>query len=132
MWSRCSFQPQHVEIWRRLSHRLVSTGFSLHAEDVSQSVDRQADTPRQLQLLLQEMPHLLRVCNITEHPDLRTVPLDVSVARRQPGSPDGPVQRTPSLFNVAAVVLGDHPLGPLAGVEPVDGHHVTEAFGQRL
>ena len=30
------------------------------------------------------------------------------------------------------VVLTDHPLDPLTGVEPVSRHHVTEGLGQRL
>lgn len=54
----------------------------LHAEDVVQPVNRQADPPRQLQLVLQETPHLLRVDHVTEHPDLRPLPLDVGVTRR--------------------------------------------------
>ncbi len=69
----------------------------LQAEDVSQSVDRQDDPPWQLQLLLQESSHLLRVENVTEHPDLRPLPLDVGVTRRQPGAPDGPAQSPPHL-----------------------------------
>ena len=39
------------------------------------------------------------------------------------------------LFDVPGrptVVLPDHPFGPLVEVEPVEGHHVTELFGQRL
>lgn len=39
------------------------------------------------------------------------------------------------LFNVPerpTVVLTDHPLDPLMGVEPVSRHHVTEVPGQRL
>lgn len=68
-----SVRPQHL----RLSEA------ALHAEDGSQSVDRQVDPPRQLQLLLQEASHLLGVENVTEHADLRPLPLDVGVARRQ-------------------------------------------------
>lgn len=105
----------------------------LHAEDVSQSVNRQADPPRQLQLVLQETSHLLRVEDVTEHPDLRPLPLDVGVTRRQPGVPDAVAQRTPHLFGVSGrppVVLTDHPFGPLVEVEPVDRHHVMEPLGR--
>lgn len=70
---------------------------ALHAEDVSPPVNRQADRPRQLQLVLQETPHLLGVENITEHPDLHPPPLDVGIARRQPGAPDRAAQSPPHL-----------------------------------
>lgn len=114
---------------------LESVVSPLHAEDVSQSVNRQADPPRQPQLVLQETSHLLGAEDVAEHPDLRPLPLDVGVARRQSGAPDEPVQSSPHLFDVLrlpAVVLTDHPSDPLAEVETVDGNHVTEPFGQRL
>lgn len=110
--------------------------FSLHAEDVSRSVNRHADPPRQLQLVLQETSHLLGHQNVAEHPDLGLLPLDVSVTAGQlGGAPDAPGQRTPHLLDVpgpSTVVLADHPFGPLVEVEPVFGHRVTELFGQRL
>lgn len=107
----------------------------LHAEDVSQPADRQADPPRQLQLVLQETSHLFRVDDVAEHPDLRPLPLDVGVARWQPGAPDRPAQSLPHLFDVSScptVVLTDDPFGPLVEVEPVDRQHVKELLGQRL
>lgn len=36
------------------------------------------------------------------------------------------------LLQIPAVLVFDNPLDPLVGVEPVEGHHVTEAFGRRL
>lgn len=82
---------------------------SLQAEDDSQFSDRQADRSRQLQLVLQETPHLLREQNVTEHPDLRPLPLDVGVTRRQPGAPDGPAQRAPHLEGVGRGPTGEEP-----------------------
>lgn len=55
------------------------------------------DLPRQPQLVLQEASHLFRLDHVTEHPDLRPLPLDVGVARWQPGAPDGPADGPPHL-----------------------------------
>jgi len=72
-------------------------GLRLQAEDVPPAVDRQFDSPRQLQLLVQEAAHLLRSAHVTEHPDLSPVTSDGSVARRQVGAPGAPAQITPHL-----------------------------------
>lgn len=70
---------------------------ALHAEDVSLPVHPKANRSRQLQLVLQETPHLLRIENITEHPDLRPPSLDVGVACRQPAALDRAAQSPPHL-----------------------------------
>lgn len=126
-----SCQTRHVD--KDLSVAAASP--RLHAEDVSLPVDRQDDRPRQLQLGLQETSHLLGVEHVAEHPDLRPVPLDVGVARGHPGSAHRPAQSPPHLLDVLrrpTVVLSDHPLGPLAEVQPVGGHHAIEQLGQGL
>lgn len=57
---------------------------ALHAEDVPVSVDHEADLSKELQLVLEAASGLLRLDQVTEHPDLRSLPLDVGVTGRQP------------------------------------------------
>lgn len=70
---------------------------ALHAEDVPAPVDRQADLSLQLQLVLQEVTHLLWVEQVTEDPDLCSLPLDVGVARGQLGGLNKAAHRPPRL-----------------------------------
>lgn len=70
---------------------------ALHAEDDPASVDRQADLSLQLQLVLQKVTHLLWVDQVTEDPDLCSLPLDVGVTRGQLGGLNKATHRPPRL-----------------------------------
>lgn len=75
----------------------IPTRTRLQAKDVSELAHVQPDAAHQLQTLLQEVAHLLRVRHVAEHPDLRMLPLDVGVARGQAGAPGGSAQSLPYL-----------------------------------
>lgn len=60
--------------------------FQLDAEDDPPPVVAEADGPRELELVLQAVSHLLRVEHVAEDPDLSPLPLDVGVTRGQPST----------------------------------------------
>lgn len=70
---------------------------ALHPEDVPPPADHETDLSTQLQLILQEVTHLLWVDHVTVHPDLCQLPLNVGVTHRQPRHPYKAVHGLPHL-----------------------------------